>query len=389
MKCFFLSGFALSLCLLLLEGVLRLAGFLPALPLDPDTVSVNGYFWISDPALGFRNRANGSYVSRDIHSRPRATTDYLGFRNGYAWDPDEGNPTVVMVGDSMVFGAEVNDVETIASHLGRLLKTEGKEATVLNAGVRGYNTVQAARMLEQRLDCFPSIRVAVYCYCDNDWFENLEPKTYWPATAPTMRWDPETQDLTEVDAPATAVAAGESFLVAVADRMERRRRRLANKRFDQRVRDRLRETSVVLHLTQKLVSNLKERRTGMLRDGHDRSSVQAYPDVELGNRAMVHVLSRMADLCARHDVHLLVTGYLEEEIETKVAGWCREAGVEFVPVSSRFPGCAQQYQARLREGGYDPHLSAHGTAVFAGAVLPAVEKALARVSYLPGSVVRK
>jgi len=145
---------------------------------------------------------------------------------------------VMMVGDSTVFCAEVPDEETTASHLARFLEGAGHPVSVLNAGVRGYSTVQSKRMMAECLQRYPSVRVAVYCYCDNDWFENLRPKEYWPAVAPTVRRDPGTGEIVEVDVLQCAVPWGESFLPAMEEERAQRQRRIRHKRWDRRMRDR-------------------------------------------------------------------------------------------------------------------------------------------------------
>jgi len=370
------SGLVLLVALGALEGLLRLVGFLPALPLDPDAVSINGYLWISDPFLGFKNRPNGNYVYRDIRTAPTLTTDRAGFRNGHGWDPNASAPEVVIVGDSTVFGAEVNDGDTSASQLSRLLGTEPPVA-VLNAGVRGYNTVQAKRMLEQCLARYPTIRVAVYCYCDNDWFENLDPNVYYPAKAVTVRFDEQARQFVEVDVSDPTVAWGDSFLAAAAEKREQRRRRLASKRLDRRLRDKLREFSVVFHLTQTCVSMLKDGRIGAAAAGHDPAPRNyAYPETELGSRAMVHLLRKMRRRCEASNAVLLVTSHSMGDCTAKVAGWARRADASFVPMDPHFPDGMLRYQARLREGGYDPHLGARGTERFARALLPRVKQVL-------------
>lgn len=370
------SGSVLGISLLLLEGGLRLLGFLPALPLDPDAVSINGYLWISDPFLGFRNRPNGSYVYRDIRESPTVTTDQLGFRNGYGWTSGVSMPGVVLVGDSTVFGAEVGDEDTVASQLCRLLEPECPVA-VLNAGVRGYNTVQAKRMLEQCLGRYPTIRAAIYCYCDNDWFENLDPDVYRPATAAAIEFDEQNGQFEEIDVTDPSVPWGCSFLPAAADRRERRKRLLESKRFDQRLRDRLRECSVTFNLFQSGVSALKEGRIGgRAGDSRPASVKQAYPDSTLGDRAMVHLLIEMQRVCEASDAALLVTSHSVGDTTAKVARWAEVANVPFIPMDPHFPGGMLHYQARLREGGYDPHLGERGTEIVARALLPAVKRAL-------------
>ncbi len=90
-----------------------------------------------------------------------------GFRNGYGWVPEGDSPVVLFVGDSTIFYDEVNDEETGPSDVAKLLGPDWG-VRVLNAGCRGYNTLQSKRMLLECLERFPSTVVVVYVYCAND-----------------------------------------------------------------------------------------------------------------------------------------------------------------------------------------------------------------------------
>ena len=376
--------FALALLLLLLciaEGIVRLFGFQPALPLDADKPSVTGYFWVCDRELGFRNRANGSYRYEEIRSNPLVTTDATGFRNGRGWDPMEAGPTIVLLGDSTVFCAEVDDDETVASELALLLSDQW-QVRVLNAGVRGYNTLQCARMLERCINTVSSVVVAVYCYCGNDITENLNPDEYYPARAPALRWNEGAGRWDELEVTNATVAWGSSFLDVMME--ERKARRSGSgskrKRFDQVIRDRVRERSAFFHLLQSRLSALRDGPDETTQDRADvpeSECMHSESEYETGRAGIIHLFRRMDELCRRRGVDFAVTGFTVGEECNTLASWCLEAGVRFVPLHGSFKGRSLSYNARLREGGYDPHYGSKGTRTFATALTPTLNDSLA------------
>ena len=66
---------------------------------------------------------------------------------------------------ALMFAAEVRDADTPASRLAREL---GYEWRVLNLGVRGYNTVQSARVGTQLLASETPVAAVVYTFAPND-----------------------------------------------------------------------------------------------------------------------------------------------------------------------------------------------------------------------------
>lgn len=159
--------------LLLGEITLRLFGFPTLPPLGPDlggdfdtkkiSDNINWNLYALDWHLGYRNRANVDCINRQTLPNPRVTTDRLGYRTTWGWSEEADTPIVYLSGDSFVIAAEVPDDKTQASILARRLGVR-----VLNGGVRGYNTVQSLRLLEETLDRFPEIEVVVHTYCAND-----------------------------------------------------------------------------------------------------------------------------------------------------------------------------------------------------------------------------
>jgi len=362
--------------ILILEIGLRVTGFRPGLPTNRIRVGANAYFWISDRELGFRNRPNGSYRYDEINSNPLVTTDESGFRNGHGWQADTRKPVVVFVGDSTVFCAEVEDDQTAPSEVAKLLTREF-DVSVLNAGVRGYSTLQAKRMLKECLARY-DVCAAVYCFCANDYEENVKADIYYPAQAPTIRWDAQRRVFVEVEISDPAVSWGQDFLPLAVEEQRRKLAGRPRKRPDQVFRDRLREHSALLHFAQSAASGLKNR----LREGESAGGeVRADDSYQLGNEAcgdetMVHVLEQMQSMCLDEGAVFLATVFSERHGHRSFGSWCRAAGVRFVPVHDGFVDRPMSYHPRLRDGGYDPHYNPKGTRTFAKALCPVLREIL-------------
>ncbi|MCX7590816.1 MAG: SGNH/GDSL hydrolase family protein, partial [Kiritimatiellae bacterium] len=345
--------FLFSACLALgvlavAEGVFRLAGYAPALPLDSEKPGIQTYFWISDPRLGFRNRPNGDYVYDLIRGNPRVTTDCFGYRNGYGWFGPTTNPIVLFLGDSTVFCAEVDDEHTGPSEVARLL---GPGVSVLNAGVRGYSTVQAKRMLEECLARHHSIKIVVYCFCGNDLEENLNSDLYFPARAPVLRWNEEKRRFVELEVTNPVVPWGNSFESWVAGHREARRIVLQHKRWDRRFRDRLRERLAFFHALCLATERLRDRRgadQASESEVSEESNREAQPEEIHQVTALKQILTEMDGLCRRHDVAFLVTRFTRQGNDAAIRRWCEEAGVRFVSASTYIPANDLLYRARTR-----------------------------------------
>ncbi len=119
----------LLVLLFVAEFALRWLGFPPEFqpPLAEGTpdetpgIVPEAYFLVCDSHLGFCNRPNGEYRAWHIEGQPMVTTDRFGYRNGYAWHHDADTAIVLFVGDSFTFCSEVNDDQTGASEVAKLL----------------------------------------------------------------------------------------------------------------------------------------------------------------------------------------------------------------------------------------------------------------------------
>jgi hypothetical protein len=363
----------------LAEAAVRLAGF--GLPPAERGPNVNAYFIISDPVIGFRNRPRGEYVWRQLVGHPRATTDERGFRNGLGWSARGAEPVIVFVGDSTTFCAEVPDDRTGPSEVARALRARGRSFRVLNAGVRGYSSVQAKRMLRECLQQFPSVALVVYTYCHNDYVENVNPIVYYPFQAPAAWLDPATGRIEEVEAAEPAVGWGRSFHVAAEG--ERRA-------FLERVA--VASHSSLLYHTQRRARRLLARNAYAGRRRLPRGSLgpvlsggeEWEAQIEWAARSgadpvLEEQLRQMAAMARARGAVFLATRYTwggEDEQDRSFAAICERAGVPFAGLSALFQGDPREFTARLLDGTYDDHYGPEGTRTYARALLPAIERAL-------------
>ncbi len=347
------------------ELAFRIAGFYPASLPDFDKAGVQAYYWVCDRNLGFRNRANGSYDYDLIASDPHSSTDKNGFRNGYGWRDDTTNKIVLFVGDSYVFGAEVDDDQTICSEVTKLIKPS-LGLVALNAGVRGFNTVQAKRMMEECLKQYSNIISVVYVYCSNDIYENVYSSTYTPAKVPIAKLNKETGVLSEIDVVDPDVPFGSDFSRLMKQKDEAKVTRLGNKRWDRRLRDKLRVHSAFLNSINMTFTNLKEPKKEMK---PKRSNVY-------GRDVLIALLKEMQKTCHENGVQFMVTGVTTGSSLFGIDKWSNMAGVDFIDVSAGFVKPQFYYMARRRDHLYDLHYNLHGTKTFAKEFAPQFEGGL-------------
>ncbi|MEE8452220.1 MAG: hypothetical protein V3R99_09905 [Thermoguttaceae bacterium] len=377
--------------LLLAEVTMRLLGYGPAEvhvaaepsdsepPLGPTPF---GYFAVCDENLGFRNRPDGTYRSTRIDGNPVNTTDEFGFRNGFGWTAEGDGPIVLFVGDSFVFAAEVNDDETPTSEVAKLLQDGGFSVRVLNAGVRGYGTLQAKRMMVECLERFPEIEVVVYTHCGNDLEENVVPNFRYPAKTPVVVRDQRTGRFREIDVTEPTVAPGESFLTwqrppqassppeSTAQWLQARsalcyRLGVALRRFD-----------------QQSIASLDPNEIDDMVLPADVDRWRAWAERHDGYAALQCVLAEMGRICEQRGVDLVVTSVtcgldLDLEDPRRFAKECKAAGVPFVTLEDAFTDDLMSYMSRRTDGRIEEHFGTHGTATYAAVLAPVVERLLA------------
>lgn len=159
--------------------VLALGGLLVdyAIPRESGLVRSPEWLWVKDARLGYRNRPNATYenfVAGSVNHTGR-----WGERRTVP--ANEGRPCVLVAGDSTTFCCEVDDGETTVSWLARLRPNR----RFINLGVRGYNTIQSMRLVDEWLEREPAASV-LYVWCSNDETENLRPDVFGRPPCPTL-----------------------------------------------------------------------------------------------------------------------------------------------------------------------------------------------------------
>jgi lysophospholipase L1-like esterase len=130
-------------------------------------------------APGFAAIPFGQYLTSDDPEllwgpRPGAESVNSAGLRGAEVAAEKTRPRLLVLGDSITWGIELADDETIPVRLQARLAEAGHEVEVLNGGVSGYNTIQEARRLEllaPRLD--PDHVVLLFCINDVDPLDGL------------------------------------------------------------------------------------------------------------------------------------------------------------------------------------------------------------------------
>ncbi len=377
---------AVSLCLL--EFGFRVLGFQPI----GKYFSPEEYFWISDNNLGFRNRQNGTFQYDRIKIKPVSTTDRYGYRNGYGWETESNKPIVLFVGDSVIFCAEVNDENTVTSEVAKIV-TPAFNIRVLNAGVRGYNTVQVKRMLMECINRFDNIVVAVYVYCSNDYLHNLNPLAYYPAKSPYVWWNEDRSALSEKSLTDTLIHDGESIF----DNAKKNRPlymqviNLLERRFV--VVNKIGTYSgslLKLARQKKSAGNDDTSNKGQLSalafgrvEWSDDQEVKKYNDFARSNgatEAVIELLRQMKNICEKKNIVFLSTSFARSkehpDLNNEFPKIALDAGVNFIDISKYFSDEEISYTAQTSTGSHDGHYGEKGTKTFAKALSPEIEKIL-------------
>lgn len=154
---FLISVPAVVVILLLLEGILRIAGYVPWY------LDGRAYIPSTNPGTVYELRPgfSGLYAGAPI------VINSDGFR-GKELAKLQPRFRLVVVGDSFAFGQGVRDDETLAEQLAvRLQQKMGASVDVINLGVPGYNTCQEySRFKERALLLKP--QAALLLYVEND-----------------------------------------------------------------------------------------------------------------------------------------------------------------------------------------------------------------------------
>lgn len=113
-----------------------------------------------------------TYIYRTVPgSKDCEPIDSEGFRS----DPTgslRADKTIVVIGDSYVYGTYAADDETFPYQLERILRSRGNNANVVNAGIPGYGTDQEYLYLTQYVLGRVHPDLVIWTIHENDWFDN-------------------------------------------------------------------------------------------------------------------------------------------------------------------------------------------------------------------------
>jgi hypothetical protein len=157
-----LLAFSLGSAVLAAELALRLV--------RPQFTLVGATFYTTDPDpwIGFRLRPGHDGVLVGVGEfRTRVRVNELGLRGG---PPEEGQPRVLGVGDSFVFGWGVEEDQSFLA-----LASREAGAAPLNAGVPNYSLCQSAALAERLLPRLAPRMVVVAAFAGNDELDETVP----------------------------------------------------------------------------------------------------------------------------------------------------------------------------------------------------------------------
>jgi lysophospholipase L1-like esterase len=155
-----LSAASLLITLIALESALRLYGY------NPPTYWRRGTDFALRPSL---------YPNLKYELTPGASVKAWGKdikinSQGFRGPEPSSNPAierVIVLGDSIAFGNNLELEDTFSFQLQQRLVSQGRNIEILNFGVGGYDTLQEVALLEIRgLKYHPSLVVVAYCLND-------------------------------------------------------------------------------------------------------------------------------------------------------------------------------------------------------------------------------
>jgi hypothetical protein len=365
-----------------MEAVLRFFGYSNFIyNFENPRLNITGYFLIADKFLGFKNRPNGRYFYTAIEGSPLVTTDNSGNRTTFSYGSNVDGPYIIFVGDSTVFCAEVNDWETGPSEVVKILKNQGIAANVINAGVRGYNTLQSKRMMELILNKINNIRMVIYVYCDNDFVENLNPIANFPMQAPTVCIDKQSGKKLEIDVQTQIVPWGEGFDTPSPPRNTLLKKFLVYTK-----------SALLCHsyrLIWRIYNNFNNKENSkvleagwvgpMVTDSQWEKQL-LLAKKNCGEELLTQLLIEMNSLCLEKRIKFISTRFTTTEKifdDNYYKYICQKANVEFVSLIKQFQKDDKFYLPKMAMTPcYDSHYNQKGTHAFAQGLLPKITSSL-------------
>jgi len=120
-----------------------------------------------DSGLGWTTIPNYNFEEKGV----RYTTNSFGFRSE---EVDPSKEHVLVMGDSVVWGPEVQNSETVSANLAQYFP----EYQVLNLGVSGYGVDQYYLKLKQYISKLNPKLVVVNIFTGNDWDDSIHDSRY-------------------------------------------------------------------------------------------------------------------------------------------------------------------------------------------------------------------
>jgi lysophospholipase L1-like esterase len=112
-----------------------------------------------NPVLGHEHRKPSSSILQSVEIR----INDMGLRGGPVPAPKKGRRRILLLGSSITLGWGVPEDKTMTVRLENMLKDDGADAEVLNAGIGNYNTVRyVERFLTKLTDLKPTDIVVHY-----------------------------------------------------------------------------------------------------------------------------------------------------------------------------------------------------------------------------------
>ncbi len=340
-------------------------------PLDGDPS--HAYLWAEDPALGLRNRPSARIHNGDADSW--IETGPNGERKGIGWDVAPMTTTVLFVGDSTTLCAEMNDDETAPSQVALGL-SKAAPVRVVNAGVRGYSTLQSLRMAAEWLERAP-VKVVVYHFCDNDFVENVLP--LYGTEVPIAALEGGELRVRETKIP--PLAPGELYRSPI--RVGRGSRALTS----------LRRSSALFETLYRPIRAAIARSQGTPAvDATAWREVVRRAESLDGHAVLARLVLDLDRRCRERGAHLIVSRFVTSNRPAEARLWpplptekpvwetlraaCAEGHMTWVDPAPGFTDGEESYCKKLRHGHYDGHYGAKGARTWAEQVTPHVERLL-------------
>ena len=155
------TGLLLALTALASEFVLRASGHI-------STASIHAISEADfDRVPGMFEPSQSAWETPHPQLQYQATTNSLGFRGAeISREKPRETKRILCIGDSSTFGQFVNDEDTLAAILERLLRQEHFPVEVINGGVPGTTIVDQVEILQRSLSLAPDI--VILTFSEND-----------------------------------------------------------------------------------------------------------------------------------------------------------------------------------------------------------------------------